>query len=367
MPLYLILAAGTPMLACLTERKPAPRSRQRALNAVCVFAIGMALFLVSALRYHVGNDYNWYTEIMHEASVYGHVPTEEGFNILVRAVYALSGFENYLLVFALFSFATVFFFLDAFCRYSDCFALSFTMFILLGYYYQSFSTVRYYAVLPLSLYALRLCERRDWPRFLLVVCAGALFHKSILAVLVFYPVACIRWKKYMIVPAALLCGALTALPSFWTKVAVRFYPTYQNVAFDRGTLSIPNVLRCVLVIVFVWTLAREDLLRGADDVSSGREDETVRHMRVWTKLSVMGLVFYVCAWFLPQISRIAYYLTLPQLLLVPAVVSRTGDTKKRRLATAAVIVCCVLYFVRYMMQAGNDGILVLPYRTFLFR
>ena len=355
------------MLACLTERKPAPRSRQRALNAVCVFAIGMALFLVSALRYHVGNDYYWYTEIMHEASVYGHVPTEEGFNMLVRAVFQLFGFENCLFVFALFSFVTVFLFLDALYRYSDCFALSFTMFILLGYYFQSLSTVRYYAVLPLSFYALRYSERRDWPRFLLVVCAGALFHKSILAVLVFYPLACMKWKKYMVAPAVLLCGALAALPSFWTEVAVRLYPTYQNVAFDRGTLSVPNVLRCVLVLVFVYLFAKPYLFRDTNASAAGPEDRAVRHMRVWTKLSVMGLVFYVCAWFLPQISRIAYYLTLPQLLLVPAVVYRIDDTKKRRLATAAVIFCCVLYFIRYMMRAGDDGILILPYRTFLFQ
>ena len=127
------------------------------------------------------------------------------------------------------------------------------------------------------------------------------------------------------------------------------------------------MLRCVLVLAFVYLLAKPYLFRDADASADGPEDRAVSHMRVWTKLSVMGLAFYLCAWFLPQISRIAYYLTLPQLLLVPAVIYRTGDSKKRRLATAAVIACCVLYFIRYMMQAGDDGILILPYRTFLFR
>ena len=351
------------MTAALTRSNPKPYSRQKTLNAVCILFIGLALFLVSALRHDVGNDYSWYTDIMHEAYHKGHVPTEEGFNLLVRAVYTVFGFENYLFVFALFSLATAGLFLYAFSRYSENFFLSFAMFLLLGYYFQSLSTVRYYAVLPLSFFALRLCENRDLPRFVLLVLCGALFHKSVLCVLLFYPLACIPWKKWMAWIAVPVGIAVTALPSFWTRVAVKLYPTYENVAFDRGTLNIPNVARCLLVLAFTWYFARTYLFA---DNAENADDPVVRHMRVWTKLSVIGLAFYLCGWFLPQVSRIAYYCTLPQLLLVPSVLKRIPDEKKKRLAAAVVLACCLLYFIRYMLHAGDDGILILPYRSFLF-
>ena len=359
------------MTAALTRSNAKPHSRQKTLNRVCILLIGSALFLVSALRHNVGNDYYWYTNIMHEAYHRGHVPTEAGFNVLVRALYTLFGFDNYLFVFALFSLATVALFLYALAKYSEHFALSFAMFILLGYYFQSLSTVRYYAVLPLSLFALRCSEKRDWPRFLLLVVCGALFHKSMLCVLLFYPLACIPWKKWMVFPAVSVCALVAALPAFWTDVAVKLYPTYENVAFERGTLNVFNVARCALVLAFVVFAGRTELCPfRAENADAGNAKHTAdaqtAHMRVWVKLSIMGLVFYVCGWFLPQISRIAYYLTLPQLLLVPSVLCRMEDEKKKKLATYAVLACCVLYFARYMLHAGDEGILILPYRSFLF-
>ena len=67
------------------------------------------LFLMSALRFDIGNDYWQYTQTAHEVYVGGYVVTEVGFNWLVKLLYLLSGGEYYELVFAFFAFVTLFF------------------------------------------------------------------------------------------------------------------------------------------------------------------------------------------------------------------------------------------------------------------
>ncbi|MBR0164210.1 MAG: EpsG family protein [Lachnospiraceae bacterium] len=361
MVLYLLVTALTILLSTLTRVRVKAGSRQQAINVCALMAIFLVLFFVSALRVRTGNDYWWYTNIMHEASVGGHVPTEAGFNLIVRAVYTVFGYENYLFVFALMSFATVTLFLFSIWRMTEDFAMSFAMFLLLGYYLQSFSTVRYYAVLPCALLALYYCDRGDWPRFVLIVLCAALVHKSILVILVFYPLCRMRWRVWMAALMGAVSAAVFLLPAQVMRLALLVYPTYAN-ATDRGDsgFSLFNVARCVLVIGFVWWNTRGYLYLTEED------SVELRRMRTWSKMTVMALCVYIGGARLPQISRIAYYLTLPQILLLPSVCMRIPERETRRLMRGIVLVACVLVFMRYLLHAADDGIRVLPYRTFLF-
>ena len=95
---------------------PAGVSRRRAFDIVCLAAIFLILALVSALRLEVGNDYGKYVENFHEiwaGTDQAYVVTEAGFNFVVWLIYTLSGYENYLLVFAVFGAVTAFVFLKA--------------------------------------------------------------------------------------------------------------------------------------------------------------------------------------------------------------------------------------------------------------
>lgn len=74
--------------------------RRNTVNHVYIAGIFALLFLVSALRFDIGNDYEQYTLTAHEAYVGGYVVTEVGFNILVRAVYTLFYGECYEVIFA---------------------------------------------------------------------------------------------------------------------------------------------------------------------------------------------------------------------------------------------------------------------------
>ncbi len=209
MMIYITVAAVTAFLATLVDNRSKRQfhqiTRQQLCNRICLTAIFVILFLLSACRLNVGNDYARYVEFMHLVNCNAYVPTEIGFNLLVKLVYGLSGYENFLLVFAFYSFVTVLFFLLALYEQSDEFGLAFFLFMTLGYYFQTFSTVRYYLALAVALYSMKFVMRRQWGRFVVLVLLGSAFHKSLLVVIPLYFLASLAWKKWQLAIAALFC------------------------------------------------------------------------------------------------------------------------------------------------------------------
>lgn len=363
MAVYLTLTAVVLVLALLIKKSTTEYSgraliysgmtRQQMVNIASGFIIFVALFMVSALRLNVGNDYSKYVEFMHLVFSRAYVPTEIGFNALTYCVYWLCGFENYILVFAIFSFATIAFFMLAMYEQSDWFSFTFLMYMLLGYYFQSLSTVRYYLALGMALYSIKYVIKKDWPRFVLIILIGALFHKSLLLVLLLYPLASIKWKKWMYATLITLGISCLFLKDIYLKIVIFLYPSYKNTEYLVGGTSKANIVRCIAILAFsIWMY--KDVIKDN------------RRYNFYFLCNVMAVVLYVFGSFLPIISRVGYYLTVTHILFVPGLIRKIKDDNKRKIAIAVVIFVCIGYFVLYMRGAADDGVRVLPYQTFLF-
>ena len=211
MILYIILAVLTAGLGFLVNNHYVKQSntvtRQQMLNYLSLVSVFLLLFGVCACRLNVGNDYAKYVEFMHLIECNAYVPTEFGFNWIVKALYAISGYENYLLVFAFFAFFTILLFMAAIYRQADSFGFSFFLFMAFGYYFQSFNTVRYYLALAIALFSIPYVLRKEWVKFLLLVLVGATLHKSLLVVIPLYILAAHCWKKWQLALAALFCSS----------------------------------------------------------------------------------------------------------------------------------------------------------------
>ena len=375
MILYITVAAVTVLLAGLVCNQPVTQpyriTRQQMCNRICLLAIFLILFALSACRLNVGNDYAKYVEFMHLVNCDSYVPTEIGFNLLVKLIYGLSGYENYLLVFAAYAFVTVLVFLLAIYEQSDEFPLSFFLFMALGYYFQTFSTVRYYLALAIALYSMKFVLRKQWGRFLALVLLGSTFHKSLLVVIPLYFLASRRWKKWQLGLAALFCTTFLFLQDFYLKIVVFLYPTYEDTEYLEGGTSYINILRCAAVLIFagvvLWMQRRQSEINVVEDedrqVRSDLEDD---RFRFYFYLNLGALVLYVFCSFLPIISRIGYYLTVSQILFLPMLLQQLPDKKWRRLFRVGVILAAMFYFMMYLSRADNDGVLILPYQSFFF-
>ena len=361
---YLMIAAGTVALALLVRTMPlqagseygkAGISRQQACNGLCLLSIFVILFAVSACRLNVGNDYAKYVEFMHliACDAYDYVPTEVGFNVLVTVLYELAGAENFLLVFAVFAFFTLWLFLKAMYEQSDSFGWSFFLFMAFGFYFSTFNTVRYYLALAMALYSIKYVLKKEWGKFVLLVLLGSAFHKSMLVVIPLYFLATLAWKKWQMALMALFCPTFFFLQDFYLKVVVFLYPSYEDTEYLEGGISWFNILRCLGVLVFALLYYKQAV-------------EGSRRNRFYFYCNLGALVLYTCCSFLPIITRIGYYLNVTQILFIPAVLAKIEDKRQKRFWSIMIWLAAAGYFGLYLLRAGNDGIRVLPYQTFMF-
>lgn len=328
-------------------------SRQQMLNGLCLSFIFLVLFAISACRLNVGNDYAKYVEFMHLVYCDAYVPTEVGFNSIVKLFYAISGFENFLLVFGFFAFFTILLFMASMYKQADSFGFSFFLFMAFGYYFQSFNTVRYYLALAIALYAIPYVLRKEWLKFIFLVLLGATFHKSLLVVIPLYYLASVTWKKWQLAIMALFCTTFFFLQDFYLKVVVFLYPTYEDTEYLEGGTSYVNILRCLGVLVLA-------LLYYRKAVKGNRRNS------FYFYCNLGALVMYVCCSFLPIISRIGYYLTITHIFFIPALLEQIENKKLKKLFTLGVVLAGILYFALFMKRAGADGLRILPYETFMF-
>lgn len=357
MALYILVAAATVLLGLMVngryERIENGISRQQVLNGLCLVSVFLVLFALSACRLNVGNDYAKYVEFMHLVNCDAYVPTECGFNFIVKVIYGISGFENYLLVFAFFAFFTVLLFLAAIYRQADSFGFSFFLFMAFGYYFQSFNTVRYYLALAIALCAIPYVLRKEWLKFILLILVGATLHKSILVVIPLYFLASVNWKKWQLFLMALFCTTFFFLQDFYLKVVVFLYPTYEDTEYLEGGTSLVAIARCLAVLIL-------SLMCYKKTVSGSRRN------RFYFYCNLGALVMYVCCSFLPIISRIGYYLTITHIFFIPALIAGIENKKLKKLLTGGAVAAGILYFALFMLRAGEAGLRILPYETFMF-
>ena len=245
-------------------------------------------------------------------------------------------------------------FLIAIYRQADSFGFSFFLFMAFGYYFQSFNTVRYYLALAIAVVAIPYVLRREWMKFILLVVLGAILHKSILVVIPLYFLASLNWKKWQLGIAALFCSTFFFMQDFYLRVVVFLYPTYEDTEYLEGGTSVVNIARCLAVLI-LSLICYKKAVRDS------------RRNRFYFYCNLGALVMYVCCSFLPIISRIGYYLTITHIFFLPALLEGIENKKLKKLFTAGVIGAAILYFTVFiLMKAGNDGLRILPYETFMF-
>jgi len=375
MILYFLIAAMTILMACryrtTKEFESIPSAsgrrayqgyttRRRAVNALMMVSIFVVLTLLAALRLEVGNDYGTYVVTCHEIFQRGYVVTEPGFNFVVRVLYTLSGKEDYLLMFGVFAAAIVAVFLKVLKEQTESFSWAFFMFMTMGLYYRSFNTVRYYFALALATFAIRYLldiNRENIFRFLLVILFASLFHKSVLIVIPMYFIARIPWKKWALIPLVVFGAAAALLHNQIMEIALKLYPSYNNTVYIEETHTIIEnaapIMGCLFMIV-IGIICYKDAVKDRVD------------NRMYFNMNIMAVVLYLSCFWLPLVTRFAYYLTTVQILFIPNIICSIRNDRKKKAVSIAVVAFCVLYFMYFLRQADNPGFRVLPYKSWLF-
>ncbi len=330
--------------------------RQQAFHIGVAVLIFVLLTAVSACRIAVGNDYWVYRFQFNLIMQQRTVSYEIGFNAVVWIMQTLFGYDNYLPVFAVFSVLTCFFFVKA--MYDQGRWFGGTVFLLMtgGYYFSSLNSVRYYLVLAIAMYSMKYVLQKRYAMFIFWIVIASLFHKSVLLVIPVYLLArllCeVRFRKWHIAVITLVIAAAILGEDLWRKVIFFFYPFYEGSAFDVRNLSWANILKCVGALGLCAICHRQI-----------RQDKS---SRFYCFLSIGGLFLYTCCSFIPEISRVGYYLIVSQVFLLPNLLAGMKKGVLKKLCVAAVATTFVLYFALFLREAYDVNIRLLPYLNWIF-
>lgn len=331
--------------------------RQQAVNIAATAGIYLMLMGVSACRIAVGNDYWVYRENFKLIYMGRVVASEPGFNFIVYWMQKLLGYNNYLPIFAFFSIVTVAFMVKA--VYDQGTWYWGTMFLLLtnGYYFQSLNTVRYYLVIAMVMYAAKFVIRKEYGKFITWILAAALFHKSVLLVIPGYII--LRWlcdrklNKWIIAVGAGIVLSMIFLQDFYRSIIFRFYPYYENTAFDAGEISVVNILRCLGCLVLALICYR-DAVRGR------------AHMQFYFWANIAGLIINAFGSFIPEVTRIGNYFCIFQIFLVSECLFRLKKGAWKTLLTVGTLGVFAVYFAFFLKMAYDINIRLLPYLNWIF-
>lgn len=332
-------------------------SRQQAVNFLMAAAVFTLLAGVSACRIAVGNDY-WVYRFQFNLIMQGrHVSYEWGFNLVVWLIQSLFGYDRYLPVFAVFSIATAYFMVKALYDQAEWFAASLFLLMTGGYYFSSLNSVRYYFVLAIVMYATKYVLRKEYGKFLLWICFAACFHKSVLVVIpVYIGAAWLAEKKiprifYVLV--GVFVASLLLFPGVYRRIIFFFYPFYENSAFDQIDVSVTNIAKCMGVLVLAL-LYYKSAVKGNKTGS------------FYFLLNLGGLIIYTFANFIPEISRIGYYLIVSQVFSIPYLLIRIENKKQRLFFTSCTALAFLGYFALFLRSAYSVDVRLLPYLNWIF-
>lgn len=331
--------------------------RTQARNIVAEFAIFALLTGVSACRIAVGNDYWVYRDNFKLIAQERHVSSELGFNLIVKGMQWLFGYDNYLPIFGLFSFVTVLFFVMALHDQGSHYVFSLFLLLTGGYYFQSLNSVRYYLALAIALYSMKYVLRGEYGKFILWIIVGTAFHKSILLVIPVYLVARLlaaaRLKTWHYIAGGLLILSLIFGQEIYRKIIFFFYPFYENSIFDNGQLSLVNIGKCLGTLGLCAICFRTSL-----------KDNLIN--RFYFFLNLAGLVVHCCGSFIPEVSRIGYYMIVSQVFLLPRLLMEMKDDWLKRICITGVIAAFSLYFVMLLRNMYAVDVRLLPYLNWIF-
>lgn len=331
-------------------------NRQELINIACVSGIFIVLFVLSSLRSGIGNDY-WVYRYKFLDIARGDTPTsyEMGFIALVKLMQAIVGMDNYVPIFAVVAFLTMLFTLKGLYDTSDWFGMTVVLYMFNGFYFMSFSNIRYYLALGMVLYAMKYLFARRFVPFCFVIICASLFHMTALLVIPAYFVALyLKWgrKTWWLIPAA--CAGLFFGKYLIRKLVFVFYPFYEgDLMLDVQRFSWGNIAKCAAILIFALIFYRR-IIKGNEKAE------------FFFNLNLFALVLYTFASYVPEITRVCYYFVIGQIFLVPIVLMKIENVKLRRLCTAGISVAYFTYFLIFLKQGLNPVIQILPYFSWYF-
>lgn len=309
------------------------------------------LFLFSALRFYVGNDYANYVEIFYQIQYdYNPMKTEPAFYILCWPFFGLT--EGYLYVFALCSFISLYFVFKTIVR-EECVSWGLFVFITLEFLIFCNDCVRQGVAMSIAIYSLEYARQKKYIKYILLIALASMFHYTACVMLIFIFARNIKIKKkyYLIATGIAVVLYITGQLTPYIVKAIGLTPFYgehyllmheNQFVIEKTSTGLGLLFK---IILLVYSIMNIDKVRD----------------NYYLHLFVIGSIIRICVtgFMLPE--RIALYLVFANYVGFAQLL----QVNKKKIHGISVIALIVLYFsLQSLFALENHG--AVPYRTLFF-
>lgn len=310
------------------------------------------IFLISAIRFDVGWDYEKYYRLI-ERNVQYYDSQFERFEFLNRIIISIAQFLDFTqLYFIVTSFIIVFSFYKIFNKYSSDFTISTLLFLSLPiFFFNSLSIIRQFVAISIIFYGFTFIRNRNFYKFFAVILVAFLFHKSALLGVVLYFLYNRNTHLYFLMVIYIL-GFFSSDLLYWlTENLMPQYLRYLDNSIGEGG---DKVLLLFQLIGFFILFLINKLKYNTKDNSFYFLTFYIG-LFIWSSLSQYGHAGF----------RGSLYFTIYILLLLPNILV---ELKQKLFIKELTYVACFMFFVLTLtlgkLNPKKDP--NIPYRTFMF-
>ena len=308
------------------------------------------LFVVSALRYEVGQDYTNTYVLSYQRIVAG--VKNVRMDIAVKGIYKLMAkfHANAQWIFVITSFLINWFACKSITMQSPNCKLSFLIYLCGTFYFFSMNGVRQSVAMMLFYYSFRYIKEHNLKMYLVLNGIGFLFHSS--AVL-FIPLYFVLHRKYKFkTKLILILGTVLSSKIVVPFIASILMKTHYAMYLTNGYYSAQESLNFSMYLNIAFFLLYEWVLR------KNRINELGT---IYSNIHFCGVIVSLLATSLPLMIRVFMSFRFIEFLSVPYLASIKPKHKYRQIVELAIMILYIAYFVwSILIQNGNT---VLPYKT----
>ena len=363
MLIYYLLLAGSIGLGLVLNRNKFKHGKL----FYCII-IGIALFVISAIRSHVGYDYNMYATRFYEMNFssldkLSHSERmEKGFIIPIKLLSDL--FISYQPMFVAVAFiiaagVTIYLY-----RGSEKPWIGVTAFLMLGLYFNSMNFLRQFVAAIVVMYALKYIQKNQFMRYAALILLATCFHISAFIMIPFFFILKIKmeWITLGIYTAILTVSLVFSYPiiNLITQYIYKGYDLETNVEIMNG-LPIGYTIGFLVFFLLAFLFRKPLVAKNPFHVIS------INCLYFTVFFEAIGIKHGVVSRF-----AILFYL-VPALVLAPDMVMIilektrkffSGSKVQKTASFAVVSIMLVLsgtIFFQYLLSKNYNG--VLPYQT----
>lgn len=320
---------------------------------IFAFLSFLPVFFVSALRYQVGVDYMSYFWIFQAVERGEPIHAESGYRFLNE--FLINYTNDPQSIFIVTSFITLSLIFYGIYKYSPNPGLSIFLLVSMGYLFSSFNILRQYVAIALVFASLKLIKENKFFPFLLIIIAAMTFHKTAIILLPLFYLIRLRLKQSYLFIITLVSACFIPLRGVLTNLLTNvFYPQYAGTDLIKP-LSMSEFLYYLLVLGALVLLCMAYKNKFFDDT----------YNLILFNCIFYSLILYTCFSFVPEINRIAVYIELFIVILIPRVIKAEQNKKVRNLYYIITIISFTAFFILSVGIMKRFG--VLPYTTVFSR